>query len=303
MKSPVTKLIHQQPSMKTLSIIIPHFNSPKMLDKLLQSIPNEPWISIIVVDDNSTLKPNQSNRDNLHFYTLPADRKGAGAARNLGLNNTHSDWVLFADADDFFVEEAFTHIEQEMNNEQDCCYFLPTSLNIEAQQTGTRHQCYKNLLLNYQTTKNKTLLYKFFVPWSKLISTQFIKKHNIQFDEIIASNDMNFSFKVAYFAQKSHASSNAIYCVTESCNSLTKQTTEAVLDSRFYAAGKYNDFCQNHELMQYQLGMAQYIYLGRKFGTKKVFSMIKHCLKHGYPLSRGLKPLFNAIKKDIFNKK
>ena len=39
-----------------LTIIIPHYNTPEMLETLLESIPERNEIQIIVVDDNSTKK-------------------------------------------------------------------------------------------------------------------------------------------------------------------------------------------------------------------------------------------------------
>lgn len=39
--------------MRNLSIIIPHYNTPELLYKLIDSIPQSPDVQIIVVDDNS----------------------------------------------------------------------------------------------------------------------------------------------------------------------------------------------------------------------------------------------------------
>ena len=41
---------------KKLSIIVPHYNSPDLLDNLIRSIPEKNEIQIIVVDDNSNQK-------------------------------------------------------------------------------------------------------------------------------------------------------------------------------------------------------------------------------------------------------
>ena len=38
---------------KELSIIVPHYNTPKMLDRLLSTIPNNPEIEVLVIDDIS----------------------------------------------------------------------------------------------------------------------------------------------------------------------------------------------------------------------------------------------------------
>ena len=39
-----------------LSIIVPHFNNADLLEKLLGTIPNDPQIEVIVVDEHSTDK-------------------------------------------------------------------------------------------------------------------------------------------------------------------------------------------------------------------------------------------------------
>lgn len=40
---------------RNLSIIIPHYNTPDLLEKLIRSIPVDKDIQIVVVDDNSSM--------------------------------------------------------------------------------------------------------------------------------------------------------------------------------------------------------------------------------------------------------
>jgi len=97
--------------MRNLSIIIPHYNTPELLYKLIDSIPQSPDVQIIVVDDNSNhhlqilTELQKKYCDLVQFYTNNTRRKGAGTCRNIGLQHADGKWILFADADDFFMPE------------------------------------------------------------------------------------------------------------------------------------------------------------------------------------------------------
>ena len=89
------------------SIIIPHKNTPDLLKRCVSSIPRREDVQIIIVDDNS----DEKIVDFEHFpflgtpnATVVFDKssKGAGHARNIGLEKAEGKWYLFADSDDFF---------------------------------------------------------------------------------------------------------------------------------------------------------------------------------------------------------
>ena len=95
------------------SIIIPHKNIPSLLRRCLDSIPERDDLEIIVVDDNSkedTIRDLQTiHRNNLQIiYTK--EGKGAGYARNVGISKAQGKWILFADADDFFLPNVIEKI-------------------------------------------------------------------------------------------------------------------------------------------------------------------------------------------------
>ena len=94
------------------TIIIPHKNISTLLQRCLNSIPERPDVQVIVVDDNSDPAvvdfenfPGK-DRKNTEIY-LTKEGKGAGYARNVGLRHAKGEWLLFADADDFYTENAF----------------------------------------------------------------------------------------------------------------------------------------------------------------------------------------------------
>ena len=100
--------------MKTMtpsfSIIIPHKEIPDLLLRCLKSIPVSEDIQVIVVDDSSAdadtyldRYPDLS-RPYLEFIRTTKGG-GAGYARNVALGHAEGRWILFADADDFFVDD------------------------------------------------------------------------------------------------------------------------------------------------------------------------------------------------------
>ncbi len=287
---------------KQLSIIVPHRNSVQTLERLLASIPTEEsWIDVLVVDDNSNVSLDlvRAAYPAVRFLQLPQHRKGAGAARNFGLENSTSNWLLFSDADDYFVEGAFDKIYKYMGSTFDAIYFTPTSVNEQSGRIGSRHLYYKGLLETFSKTGSKSILYRYFVPWSKLISRALVEAKGITFDEVPASNDMNFSLKVAFFSAQSHVDLSTIYCVTEGSESLTKQVSLTILESRFYSVTRYNQFLQQNSAGNHQLSTNLQIWNIRKFGIKKVVELVIYSIRNQMPLLRGLKPLAKQVLKDL----
>ena len=112
------------------SIIIPHKNIPKLLDRCINSIPNRNDIEIIIVDDNSDdvtelYKLDSLKRSNVQLHLISkTESKGAGRARNLGLSVAKGKWCIFADADDFFITASLNKMmDTYINSSTDIVYF------------------------------------------------------------------------------------------------------------------------------------------------------------------------------------
>ena len=112
------------------SFIIPHHNTPELLKRLVDSIPPRHDVELIIVDDNSDVdkKPNISRND-IKLYFIDKDHtKGAGRARNVGLEHAIGKWLIFADADDFFVKNAFCIVREYAYSDADVVYFKAESV-------------------------------------------------------------------------------------------------------------------------------------------------------------------------------
>lgn len=235
------------------SVIIPHYNSISLLKRLLNSIPIDESIQLIVVDDQSTVNLEEIKslieiRGGI-FICNTTNGKGAGVCRNLGLSQAIGRWLVFADADDYFLEGAFDILGKYSYAEEDIIYFSPIS-RYENGTVAKRHVSYEKFVKCYvemPSTHNEMILrYKFMTPWSKMIKNQLVRKNKIFFDEIPASNDVMFSMKTAYCAKKIGASEEKIYCVTSAKNTLTTKRNEQYYWARVETFVNRYDFMRAH---------------------------------------------------------
>lgn len=223
------------------SIIIPHKDIPKLLQRCLDTIPQCGNIQVIVVDDNSS----SAKVDFKHFpgidranveILFTKEGKGAGYARNCGLKYAKGKWVLFADADDFF----HPCLEVAINEcvDADCDIIFYASNTVDAK---TLEILPSRLKLLSQMTQEE-LRYKWPVPWAKMIKKSFIDRYHIYFDETIAANDVMFSLFTGYYAEKIKVSSFVLYCATVRQDSLWYGMSYDSLLARITVACRFNRF-------------------------------------------------------------
>ena len=217
------------------SIIIPHYNIPEMLDKLLSSIPNDLRIEVIVVDDKSNknletynaCKDNHANK-NIYFVDNSSDEKGAGKCRNIGIEASNGEWLLFADSDDYFEEGFLSTLLDSIDDEADLILYPPKSVSTETGMASDRHLEQALLIRDYMNNSSYQnelrLRFLFVAPWSKLIRASLVREMNIRFENHKIANDIMFSRKVGVYANKIKAFPESIYCVSYREGSITTWT-------------------------------------------------------------------------------
>ena len=98
------------------SIIIPNYNKGDYIKECLESVFNQDIqkekFEVIVIDDGSTDNSvNIIKEFPVKFFQT--NRKGAGGARNVGLDHTNGEYILFLDSDDFISNN---HILTKLDN-------------------------------------------------------------------------------------------------------------------------------------------------------------------------------------------
>lgn len=281
-----------------LSVIIPYYNSRESLSRLLGSIPRFEAIEILVINDHSDdISDVVANHGSAFLYEQADGKKWAGAARNLGLKHAQGEYILFADSDDYFLDGFFSVVSEYFESEKDVIYFAPTSIKM-SDESSKRHLRYETLVRNYISTQDLAIKYRFHVPWSKLFRRKFLIDKEIQFDEVIASNDIVFSLKSSVLAESVTADQRSIYCVVESNTSLTKIKSEEVLDSRFYASCRYNDFLRSIGDKN-EAAMSQFIYHAYKFSFYKSLSVFFFCKYKKYKVFYDFSHIMKVAKREF----
>ena len=192
------------------SIIIPHYNIPKLLQRCLDSIPQRPDLEIIAVDDNSSPDivdfehfPGSDHSD----VKLILDKKGGGGgyARNLGLDVAKGKWVLFADSDDYFTYCLNEMLDKYKDSDADIVYFNVAGSHTEY-YTPVNRGVHLNRYIKQALTDRKkaefNLRYMFGEPWCRLVKRYLIEKNNVSFDCTPIHNDTTFSYLVGHYSNK-----------------------------------------------------------------------------------------------------
>lgn len=197
-----------------VSVIIPVYNSEKLLNQCMDSVCNQTLkdIQIICIDDGSTDNSleilNEYEKKDSRIIVLSQENSGAGIARNKGINMVKGDYIAFVDSDDWIEENAleklydnirnndsdmvlFNSIEHKPNNEFRKRIYLKKDSSID----------YNNYTFDYHLNKN-FVMNGMFVIWSKFYKTSFIKDNNIRFYSHEIFNDVQFHIQSMLFAKK-----------------------------------------------------------------------------------------------------
>ena len=246
--------------MITFSVIIPHHDIPKLLQRCLDSIPDTPDVQVIVVDDNSSA-------DKVDFKNFPGkERKyttvifdksggGAGRARNIGMTKAEGKWLVFADSDDFFVDDAFDILESHKDDQKDIVLFKADSVDSDDYSPSDRHfqhnRAVDDALSGIITAKKAVLTVP--APWCKMFRREHIAGKGVLFDETFASNDQMFVLKATYWTDddKVTITNEVLYTVTTrkgSLEAMKKKSPKNFLDTlevlircnKFAKEGPYN---------------------------------------------------------------
>lgn len=269
------------------TVIIPFRDCTDTLRIACNSIPVRDDIQVIVIDNaqcpiGADAIKDFNNPDILYLTSSPL--KGAGCARNVGLEKSEGKYLLFLDADDYFTPDAFETFDAELSSGYDIIYFNATSIILKSSKVGKRHLTINEKIKKAKNEGNEDVLrYQFVNPVCKMVLRSLVTKYNIRFQEVPASNDLMFSVKSGHYAEKVKAVDKIVYVITvgEEGTSLTRTKTLKNEESRFYVMVDWYLFLKEIgrlDLSPTILGFIRkgYKYFGFVTGTKWMLYAIKH---------------------------
>ena len=186
-----------------ISVVIPTHNTGDYLISAVDSIINQTIgfnnIELILVDDKSTddytirlLKGFDSRYENCKVIFLEENSGYPGTPRNMGLENSTGECVIFMDHDDSYVLNAFETMYNKLIDENSD-FVITTYMHIRDDNKNfmVKHLGAKEIKIS-SIEDNVDFLKLPPSIWTKLFKREFLLKNNIKFIEEMLAEDMEF---------------------------------------------------------------------------------------------------------------
>lgn len=180
-----------------ISVIIPIYNKQKALKKCIDSVCNQSYTNweLLLIDDGSvddSAKYIQSYLTDSRIHYFYKKNGGVSSARNLGIKKAKGEWIIFLDADDYFLPHALEHL-------------FKTSIQKDVLVcTSNFWMEYKNKKFKYCWGKSHLIQYKFrslyfrnYFPRAGNTLFHISTLKNVSFDENLSRyEDLKFIFAI-----------------------------------------------------------------------------------------------------------
>jgi glycosyltransferase involved in cell wall biosynthesis len=198
-----------------LDIIIPTYNAKKTLNKTLASIAIQKGIetvNVYLINDASDYDYNEFIKYYSNFYNIKEIKlkknSGPGTARKIGLENSHSKYIIFIDSDDYF--------------------YTPLSLLILYNKAVETNSDILTSNFLYERDNEKCIkTYNTVWLHGKIYKREFLEKNNITFNNTRANEDNGFNRLVLLSNPNSYYYPEITYVYSENKDSITRKNNRA----------------------------------------------------------------------------
>ena len=183
-----------------VSIIIPVYNVEEYLEECLNSAITQtfPNVEIIIVNDGSTDRSTDiigkyKKKDN-RIKVFSINNSGQGKARNIGINNSLSEYIYFLDSDDYIEKQTIEILLNSIQSNHICIFNAVSFLHESGKIVSSKYFNINEDYLKKEIKKGIQIRYltPYISPWSKLYSKKFFQNNNIYFPEGIYGEDVEF---------------------------------------------------------------------------------------------------------------
>ena len=301
------------------SIVIPHKNSPDLLQYCLDSIPVRNDVQVIVVDDNSDTDKVDFEHfprwNGMHYECYFTKKSGGtGYAENVGIEHAKGNWLLFVGADDYLLPSANEVFDVEKKTVADMVFYRPKAVMLADRLSYSKRADRYNAIIDgyFASGDEMELRCRYFSICGRLIRREMVLEKKICFDEIKYSNDNLFSVKVGVNARKIEVRDRPLYCITESGDTLTSNFMKkpGELQIRSDAFFRAQEVVHDHGYPvdeKYALGFLSELFSEdrsafvvnfkrmRKMGYKKLW-LVHELFKSNKPVSRIKRTAYVLLK-------
>lgn len=211
-----------------LSIVIPVYNTEKLLPECLASILEQDFdksrYEIICVDDGSPDNAGKILDEYAEKYSnikvIHKENGGLASARYVGINHASGRYAWFVDSDDFIDTDSFNIIEKALieNDYPEHLHFWFISTPWDGNESREQLLKKKN---TFKTTHNEATI------WTSVYSRELLVKYKIPDmyfkKDISFSEDTLFNFYISCFEKSSARIKDALYYYRDNPKSMTSQ--------------------------------------------------------------------------------
>lgn len=198
-----------------VSVIVPVYNVEKFLSKCIESIQNQTHknLEIIFVNDgssdsSSTILRHYEKKDT-RIIVIDKENTGVSDTRNWGINYSTGEFVCFADADDYLMEDYVQYLlDLAISHKAEIALTTNLFSNFDLKQIKS-----DNIrLLNSEQATEEMLCYRYPIGvYSKIFSRKFLGE-NIRFlEELFIGEGFNFNVTSLQKANKVVVGEKKIY--------------------------------------------------------------------------------------------
>ena len=186
-----------------ISVIIPVHNTELYLVQCLESVINQTYSNweIIICDDLSTDKSSQicksykeSYPNKIKLFSTTIERYGVSNARNICLENSTGDYIVFLDSDDYLLSNKLFEYINFSNNKNIDCFIgsynsFTESKNIEPLYLNTIDNSEINYKSHCDVLEYIYLKRLIFTSWRFIVKRKIIIDNNLFFEKNIIHED------------------------------------------------------------------------------------------------------------------
>ena len=179
-----------------VSVVVPVYNIMALLERCVKSILDQTYknLELILVDDGSTDDSgalcDQLAAQDSRIFVLHQENQGLSGARNKGIQNATGEYIIFVDADDYWLrEDGLEALVKEVDDTTDMVAFK--AVDIWKNEHKTYYPDYD--LKTISQIQDTQALFTYFVRTQRFLMTAWlvlIRK------DIIVKNDIYFPLRL-----------------------------------------------------------------------------------------------------------
>ncbi len=242
-----------------ISVVVPVYNVERFLDNCIKSIIKQDFkgnYEVICVNDGSTddsLKILESYKmENANLIIIDQENKGLSGARNVGLMVSKGKYVMFLDSDDSFKHNGVLTL---MYSQVEECNldFVIADFEYDYEDKNKNYRIKRNKAIKNQIMsgkdfydiglKTKSIMS---VVWNKLYRREFLIDNNLYFMENILYEDMEFTPKAYYLANKVKYIDQVIIMYKQREGSIMSKNNILRINDYFLIADSLCNFNKNY---------------------------------------------------------